>query len=96
MSTVKFSSVQFGHDGIGLQFSRQCLMGYIHHYWLIAKSSCVLAGKVRDERERWVEREDKDGECARGMEKEENKEVRSENHYGGIRSGEIIHEPVKM
>lgn len=55
MSTVKFSSVQFGHDGIGLQFSRQCLMGYIHHYWVIAKSSCVLAGKVRDERERWVE-----------------------------------------
>lgn len=56
----------------------------------------MLAGKVRDERERWVEREDKDGECARGMEKEENKDVRSENHYGGIRSGEIIHEPVKM
>lgn len=48
------------------------------------------------ESERWVEREDKDGECARGMEEEENKEVRSENHYGGIRSGEIIHEPVKM
>lgn len=55
-------------------------MGYIHHYWVIAESSCVLAGKVRDEGERWVEREDKGGECARGMEEE----GRPENHYEGF------------
>lgn len=60
MSTVKFPSVQFGWDGIGLQFSRQCLMGYIHHYWVIAGSFRVLRQWKRgneSESERWVERE---------------------------------------
>lgn len=48
MSTVKFPGVQFDCDGIGLQFSRQCLMGYIHHYWVIARSSRVLRQRERD------------------------------------------------
>lgn len=47
MSTVKFPSVQFGCAGIRLQFSRQCLMGYIHHYWVIARSSRVLRQRER-------------------------------------------------
>lgn len=47
MSTVKFPNVQFACDGIGLQFSRQCLMGYIHHYWVIASSSRVLRQRKR-------------------------------------------------
>lgn len=79
MSTVKFPSVQFDCDGMGLQFSRQCLTGYIHHYWVIARSSGVLSRRKkkteglneRDGAERW-ERE--------GWRKEENREVLTENH----------------
>ncbi len=60
-------------------------MGYIHHYWVIARSSRVLRQRKRGtERERWVEREEKGGGCQREMEKEENKEVRTENHYRGF------------
>lgn len=60
-------------------------MGYIHHYWVIARSSHVLRQRKRGiERERRFEREEKGGEHQREMEKEENKEVRTKNHYRGF------------
>lgn len=94
MSTVKFLSVQFGCDGVGLQFSRQWLMGYIHHYWVIARSSRVLR-----QRKRGIERGQLGWEGGEGwrarvrereMEKEENKEVRTKNHYRGFALVELF------
>lgn len=56
-------------------------MGYIHHHWVIARSTRELRQRKREiEKERWVEREEKGGECKREGEKKENKEVRTKNH----------------
>lgn len=69
MSTVKFPSVQFDCDGMGLQFSRQCLTGYIHHYWVIARSSGVLSRRKKKKPRDWMRETGLRGGRERGGEK---------------------------